>query len=40
LGKYFDTTPHYWLNMQVAYDLGHDAATLAAVLERIETMAA
>ena len=40
LAKFFDTTPHYWLNMQVAYDLGQEAATLAEELERIEVLAA
>jgi addiction module HigA family antidote len=40
LAKYFDTTPHYWLNMQVAYDLGQEAKALAAELDRIEALAA
>lgn len=40
LAKYFDTTPHYWLNMQVAYDLGEEAKILADELERIEVLAA
>jgi antitoxin HigA-1 len=40
LAKFFDTTPHYWLNMQVAYDLGQEAASLADELEQIEVMAA
>lgn len=40
LAKFFDTTPHYWLNMQVAYDLGQEAAILADELKQIEVMAA
>ena len=40
LAKFFDTTPHYWLSMQVAYDLGQEAASLAEELEQIEVMAA
>ena len=40
LAKFFDTTPHYWLNMQVAYDLGQEAAVLAEELEQIEVLAA
>ena len=40
LAKYFHTTPQYWLNMQLACDLGPEATTLAAELERIETLAA
>jgi addiction module HigA family antidote len=40
LAKYFDTTPHYWLSMQVAYDLGREASTLADELDRIEVLAA
>lgn len=40
LAKFFDTTPHYWLNMQVAYDLGHEAQALADELARIDALAA
>ena len=40
LAKFFDTTPHYWLNMQVAYDLNQEAAALADDLSQIEVMAA
>jgi addiction module HigA family antidote len=40
LAKFFDTTPHYWLNMQVAYDLGQEAQALAAELDRISVLAA
>tara|TARA_R110002020_G_scaffold5650_3_gene23287 strand:+ start:987 stop:1283 length:297 start_codon:yes stop_codon:yes gene_type:complete len=40
LAKFFDTTPHYWLNMQVAYDLRQQAAALAGALSQIEVMAA
>ena len=34
LAKFFDTTPHYWLNMQVAYDLGLEGAALAELASR------
>ena len=40
LAKFFDTTPHYWLNMQVSYDLSQEVAGLADELEQIEVMAA
>jgi len=40
LAKFFDTTPHYWLNMQVAYDLGLEGAALAEELKQIEVLAA
>jgi antitoxin HigA-1 len=40
LAKFFDTTPHYWLNMQVTYDLNQEVAGLADELEQIEVMAA
>ena len=40
LAKFFDTTPHYWLNMQVAYDLGQQAAALADELRQIAVRAA
>ena len=40
LAKFFDTTPHYWLNMQMAFDLGHEADALAEELAQIEALAA
>ena len=40
LAKFFDTTPNYWLNMQVAFDLGHQASALADELAQIEVLAA
>ena len=40
LAKFFDTTPNYWLNMLVAFDLGHQASALADELAQIEVLAA
>lgn len=40
LAKFFDTTPHYWLNMQAAYDLDQQARALAEELKQIEVLAA
>ncbi|WEK05515.1 MAG: HigA family addiction module antitoxin [Candidatus Devosia phytovorans] len=40
LAKFFDTTPHFWLNMQVAYDLDQEAGALAEELDRIDVLAA
>lgn len=40
LAKFFNTTPHYWLNMQAAYDLEQQAASLAEELQHIEVLAA
>ena len=40
LAKFFDTPPQYWLNMQVAYDLGHEATALADELGQIGVRAA
>lgn len=35
LGKFFDTTPEFWMNMQASYDLKVHAASLAADLAAI-----
>ena len=35
LGKFFDTTPEFWMNMQASYDLEVHAAALAADLAAI-----
>lgn len=40
LARFFDTTPHYWLTMQVAYDLSLQGAALAQALQQIEVLAA
>ena len=40
LSRFFDTTPQYWMGMQVTYDLANEAPVLAAELEQIEVMAA
>ncbi|MGV8854110.1 MAG: HigA family addiction module antitoxin [Devosia sp.] len=40
LARFFDTTPHYWLTMQVAYDLSLQGAALAQELQQIEVLAA
>ena len=40
LSRFFDTTPQYWMGMQVAYDLAKEAPVLAAELEQIEVRAA
>ena len=36
LGRYFRTTPHYWLNIQSEYDLRVAAAGLGRQLEKIQ----
>jgi antitoxin HigA-1 len=36
LGRYFGTTPQFWLNLQTEYDLRRAAAEMGAALERIE----
>lgn len=35
LGKFFNTTPEFWMNMQASYDLKMLAASLAADLAAI-----
>ena len=39
LGRYFDTTPNFWLNLQQAYDLAIGAEQLKRDLEAIEPRA-
>ena len=34
LGRYFHTSPRYWLGLQLEYDLGVETARLAGRLER------
>jgi addiction module HigA family antidote len=36
LGRYFDTTPNFWMNLQQAYDLAVAGAELADELAHIE----
>jgi addiction module HigA family antidote len=36
LGKFFKTTPEFWMNMQSSYDLKTKAAELEAEIDRIE----
>jgi addiction module HigA family antidote len=40
LGKYFDTTPDVWLNLQQAYDLAVGKAQLKSELAAIQTRSA
>ncbi len=40
LAKFFGTTPHYWLQMQMTYDLAQDGPALASEIEQIEALAA
>lgn len=40
LSRFFDTTPQYWMGMQVTYDLAKEAPVLAAELEQIGVRAA
>lgn len=40
LSKFFDTTPHYWMGMQIAFDLNSEAAEIADELGRIKPVAA
>ncbi|MCR6672488.1 HigA family addiction module antitoxin [Devosia ginsengisoli] len=40
LSRFFDTTPQYWMGMQVTYDLANEAPVLAQELEQIEILAA
>jgi len=35
LGKFFDTTPAFWLNLQVKWDLYHVRRSEARQLDRI-----
>ena len=36
LGKFFDTTPQFWLNMQTRYDLKTQSAAIEAELTEIK----
>lgn len=36
LGKFFDTTPQFWLNMQTSYDLKTQSAAIEAELTKIK----
>lgn len=36
LSRYFDTTPNFWMNLQLAYDLTVDGEHLKEELARIE----
>ncbi|HEY9057059.1 MAG TPA: HigA family addiction module antitoxin [Aurantimonas sp.] len=38
LGRYFNTTPQFWMNFQQAYELETQAAKLAEELESIEPL--
>jgi addiction module HigA family antidote len=37
LGKYFGTTPEFWMNMQVAHDLAIEAEAKKAIIAAIPT---
>lgn len=39
LGRFFSTTPDFWLNLQQAYELETESARIAADLSRIEPYA-
>lgn len=36
LGKYFNTSPQFWLNLQTHYDLAMESEGLFGVLEKIK----
>ena len=38
LGRYFNTTPQFWMNFQQAYELETEAMKLAEELESIEPL--
>ena len=38
LGRYFGTTPQFWLNLQSEYDLRRAAAAMGRALEHIKPM--
>ena len=40
LGKFFNTTPAFWMNMQAQYDLEMTSDKLAKEIDKIETYAA
>jgi plasmid maintenance system antidote protein VapI len=35
LGRYFGTSPHFWINLQKAYELDRARAEIGPALERI-----
>lgn len=39
LGRFFGTTPQFWMNMQAGYDIAMQAMVKKADLERIEPLA-
>jgi addiction module HigA family antidote len=39
LGRAFDQSPHYWLNLQSAYDLKMATATIGGRLARVQPIA-
>jgi len=39
LGRFFGTTPQFWMNMQAGYDIAIEANAKKADLERIEPLA-
>ena len=40
LGRFFGTTPGFWMNLQARYDLETTTAELGAALETIRPLAA
>ena len=40
LGRFFNTTPQFWMNFQQAYELETEARKLAAELDKIEPLEA
>ena len=38
LGRFFNTTPEFWMNFQQAYELETEAQKLAAELDKIEPL--
>lgn len=39
LARFFETTPQFWMNMQISYDLATEAKSKAAEIATIETYA-
>ncbi|MDD4995943.1 MAG: HigA family addiction module antitoxin [Patescibacteria group bacterium] len=37
LGKYFNTSPHFWLNLQSRYDLTVESSELTDILNKVKT---
>jgi len=40
LAKFFNTTPHFWMNMQASYDLANEARAKKAEIDAIEHLEA